>query len=104
MFIPCNIALLIVDNENATTVNILKIIIVDVSLTLPPNNRELICPPKTVSPIPHGKAIIIENFCARLTLLSTTSSSPAVYDLTKEGTIAVERDEAIAIGIVVNSL
>ncbi len=41
---------------------------------------------------------------AKVILLRTTPSSPATYERTSEGTIAVDSDEAIAIGIVVNSL
>lgn len=102
--IPCNIALLIVDKLKATTVKILKIIIIEVYSTFSPNKSELIGPPKTHNPIPQGKAINIENFCANITLLLTTTLSFAIYDLTNDGTIAVDSEEAIAIGIVVKSL
>ena len=93
-----------VDSENAITVKILNTIIGAAPSPLLPNKSLLIGTPNTDNPIPHGKAIIMENLSAISILFFTTDLSPATYERTSEGTIAVDNADAMAIGIVVRVL
>ena len=95
-----------VDRENATTVKILNDHHKVLHRLRCLQTKELInlAHPTPTSPIPHGKAISMENFSASVYFAFYNGAHhSATYELTREGTIAVDSADAMAIGIVVRS-